>query len=154
MTNARIELPGLGSGADWFEVGYSTGDATWPRARVRVVSLPVAMPRASQPNIPVAPPFLSIRVSGSLVDADGQVEIIGDYGLIGSESTSNRFSDSGTPLDVAVWIDQCAAGYIPGLLSWAQDIAAAAAGGVLPPAPVAGAVVIIAAAASATGPGA
>ena len=133
MTITRLEThPGLTSGPGWSELAYATGSADWPVARLRVVPFVAdEIPRFLQPNAPTVPGRVAVRLSASLVDADGQVIRIGGRLLVGSESPHTNQFEAGV-FDAAAWLDGCATAVIEQLLRQAAGMAAAHAAGLLP----------------------
>jgi len=112
------------------EIGYDTGDATWPRARVRVVSKRVEP--TIKANIPVASQSAVTWVSVSLVDEQGQVLKIGEQGLLRDAKSGMWQSRPGFPLNVESWIDELAADGIGMAIAWANDLAALFDAGLMP----------------------
>lgn len=137
MTAVRLDdHPGLTAGAGWHEVAFSTGNATWPVARVRVTPI-VAMQEAGlhRPNGPVMPPRVEVAVQASLVDEAGQVLRINGRLLVGPETRHSRQFDVVGEFNPLAWLDGAAGSVIEALLRWADGMASAAAGGLLPALP-------------------
>lgn len=128
----RIAVAGLRAEATWHEIGYSTGDALWPLARVRVTPEDVQDERLHQPNAPPLPAAIAARLSASLVDDAGQVLQIGGRCLLGRESIHRLQFDADAALDAVGWLDSCAGLVIEELLRWARGMQAAAVAGLLP----------------------
>lgn len=130
--NRITNHPGLSSGQGWHEVAYATGDADWPLARVRVTPLATDQDdRVHRPNANPVPPRVQVRLSASLIDAEGAVERIGSMLLLGPESVHSWQFDADATFDPAAWLDRCATAVISDLLRQARGIAAAANAGLL-----------------------
>lgn len=124
--------PGLRSGDDFTEIAYATGDADWPRARVRVTPIAADQDdRLHQPNAAPVPPRIAVRLSASLIDEAGSVERIAGKLLLGPEGVHSWQFDAGAAFDPGAWLDDCAARVISSLLRQARGIAAAADAGLL-----------------------
>lgn len=114
------------------EIAYATGDETWPTARVRVTPEDAAeAERLHQPNVAPMPLRVAVRLSASLIDAEGAVERVAGRLLLGPESVHCYQFDAATPFAPEAWIDQCAALVIGELLKQARVISAAATAGLL-----------------------
>lgn len=129
----RIENhPGLRSGDGWHEAAYATGETDWPLARVRITPIAADQDdRLHQPNADPVPPRVQVRLSASLIDADGAVERIAGKLLLGPEGVHSWQFHADVPFDPAAWLDSCAGIMISDLIRQARGIAAAAAAGLL-----------------------
>ena len=122
----RAEVEGLRTASDWHEIGYATGDADLPLARVRVVPIADQEDRAMTPNAPVAPPRLRIRMSVSLVDPNGTVRRVAGQLLVGPECSHSLQFDAAADPDLPGWVDRCAALQIGQAVRWARGMINAA----------------------------
>ncbi|MCU0946820.1 MAG: hypothetical protein MUF47_01000 [Porphyrobacter sp.] len=130
--NRIDDHPGLSSRDSFTEIAYSTGDADWPRARVRVTPMAADQDdRLHQPNAAPVPPRIEVRLSASLIDEAGSVERIAGKLLLGPESVHSWQFDAGAAFEADAWLDSCAARVIEDLLKQARGISAAAAAGLL-----------------------
>jgi len=124
--------PGLNSGDGFTEIAYSTGDANWPTARVRLTPIaPDQDDRLHQPNAAPVPPRIAVRLSASLIDEAGAVERIAGKLLLGPEGVHSWQFEADVAFDPAAWLDGCAARVISDLIRQARGISAAAAAGLL-----------------------
>lgn len=139
MTIQRLAThPGLLAGPGFTEVAYHTGhaDPALSTARVRITPLLAeGGPRLHQPNTPALPPKVDVRLSASLVDAEGQVIRIGGRLLLGEETTRSYQFETDAPFDPVAWLDSEVATLIPPLLRQARDMMIAYTAGLLPPLP-------------------
>ena len=141
MTITEIpNMPGLSNGDGYFERGYDTGDATFPRARVRFTPRQTDPGVAGAMNISAAPIVVCVAMSVSLVDTAGQViHVVPDRGLVFDARSHTWQGDTSTAFDPAAWILDNVATDVASALNWAKGITAAAALGLIAavPAPVA-----------------
>ncbi|MFA5989675.1 MAG: hypothetical protein WC803_08730 [Sphingomonas sp.] len=124
--------PGLSSGDGWRELAYDTGDADWPRARLRITPLVVDQDdRLHKPNADPVPPRVQVRMSASLIDGEGVVERIVGRILLGPESIHSWQFDADAEFDAEAWLNECAARVISDLIRLARGISAANAAGLV-----------------------
>lgn len=128
----RTNVAGLRLEDGWYEIGYATGDAVWPVARVRVEPLATDDDRRWPPNAAVAPARVTVRLSASLIDGKGQVLKVGGRLLLGPESIHSWSFDAGVPFDARAWLDGCAAAVVAPLLAWAGGMVQAGEHRLLP----------------------
>lgn len=108
------DYPGLQARDGWFERAYAVGNQV---ARVRFVPQLVDPGLAAQVNIPTIPSVLSVHISASLVDRDGQVKTVAGRGLFqDAESHSWQVAD-GAALDVEAWLTEKAAEVVAKLIN-------------------------------------
>lgn len=132
MMKRLDDHPGLTSGEGWREVAFETGDAEWPLARFRVTPIDADQgDRLHQPNADPVPPRIAVRLSASLIDAEGSVERIGGKLLLGPEGVHSWQFDADAPFNPAAWLHDCAVRVITDLIRQARGIAAAADAGLL-----------------------
>lgn len=123
---------GLSSGKGWRELAYATGDATWPKARVRVTpEQSDEAERFHQPNAAPVPLRIVVRISASLIDDAGAVQRIGGKLLLGAECIHSWQFEADTEFHPDAWLDECAARVIFDLIRQARGISAAANAGLM-----------------------
>ena len=130
--------PGLSIGTGFFERAYSTGSDTWPTARVRFTPGqidPGILTSANPPSVAVAPIAVQLAVSISLIDANGQVILVGGRALVADVAVHSWQASGGDALDPEAWLLAIVAADLPPVISWATMMTAAASFGLLAAAP-------------------
>lgn len=124
----RISIPNLHSN----EIGFETGNETYPLARVRVVPVDLVDERQGELTGIAAPSVVAVRLSASLVDDDGAVEMISGRLLVGPEAVHSwQFDNQTAAFDPQAWIDSCAEPMIESLLHKASVLSLAANAGLI-----------------------
>jgi|GEM_PF-6409369 len=131
MTKQLTTYPGLTTGDAFFERAYATGSDAFPTARVRFTPRHLESSIARDVKGSAAPIVVSLGVSISLVDTEGQVIVVGGHSLVNDAASHSWQASGGDALDAEAWLLWIVENDLPKVLSWATMISSAASIGLL-----------------------
>ena len=131
MIEQLSTYPGLKKTDAYFERAYSTGSGAFPTARVRFMPRHLESAIARDVKGSAAPMAVSLAVSISLVDTEGQVIDVGGHLLVNDASSHSWQASGGDALDAEAWLLWIVENDLPQVISWAAMISSAASIGLL-----------------------